>query len=102
MVVCRVAPRFGEAGGLSLNLSKREDEGRVGGGDVFIMSINGTVGGGSIERPVTGVLNLPVRAMLKAVVPSRALAEEERERISEAGAEGVSVVSKDMKMKGSR
>ena len=100
VLLLRDAPRFGEVGGQFLNLSKRDDEGLVGAGDVFKTSANGMEGGGSIERPVIGVLNLPVRAMLKAVVPSRALAEEVSGRTRAAGAEGVWVVSMDIGRKG--
>jgi hypothetical protein len=46
-------------------------------------------GGGSMERPVIGVLNLPARARLKAVVPSRALADEVNGRVTATDAEGV-------------
>ena len=42
-----------------------------------------------MERPVIGVLNLPARARLKAVVPSRALAEEVSGRVTATDAEGV-------------
>jgi hypothetical protein len=95
----RDAPRLGDADGLSLNLSKRDDEGLAGGGDVLSTSANCTEGGGSIKRPVIGVLNLPERAMLNAVVPSRALDDDDRGRIREAGAEGMWVVSMDIARK---
>ena len=92
------APGLGELAGRSLNRSKREDEGRDGGGDVFKMSANGTDGeaGGSIERPVIGVLNLTARARLKAVEPPRALVEDDRGRVEGEGGFGALVPPSDI------
>jgi hypothetical protein len=83
----------GELAGRSLNRSKREDVGRDGGGDVFKMSANGRDGGagGSMERPVIGVLNLTARARLKAVEPPRALVEDDRGRVEGEGGFGALV-----------
>jgi hypothetical protein len=86
-VGCRKAPRLGDEGGLSLKRSKREEVG-LGGGVDFKMSKKGTDAAGSIDNPVIGVLNLPLRARLNAVVPSRAFIEEASGRMRAGGAEG--------------
>ena len=85
-----VALSLGGAGNLSLNRSKREDDGLDGGGDVFNMSANGRDGsaGGSMLRPVIefAVLNLTARARLNAVDPSKYLMEDDNGRVSGPGA----------------
>ena len=85
-----VALSLGGAGNLSLNRSKREDDGLDGGGDVFNMSANGRDGsaGGSMVRPVIefAVLNLTARARLNAVDPSKYLMEDDNGRVSGPGA----------------
>jgi hypothetical protein len=85
---CRDAPRLGDEGGLSLKRSKRDEVGGLGGGVDFKMSTKGTDAAGSIESPEIGVLNVPMRARLNAVVPSRALIEEDSGRMRTEGAEG--------------
>jgi hypothetical protein len=79
--------RLGEFDGLSLNRSKREEVGRVVCGIVEV-SAEGLCGGGSIERPVIGDLNLLARLMLKAVAPFRDLLEGSG-RMRGSGAAGV-------------
>jgi hypothetical protein len=84
---CRDTPRLGDEGGLSLKRSKRDEVG-LGGGVDFKRSTKGTDSAGSIESSEIGVLNRPMRARLNAVVPSRALIEEDSGRMRAEGAEG--------------